>query len=237
MNYELYALKYPAIVGMIMPILLTSYMAFYYSPHIFGSISSLWRFIGTLLPIALIYGAIGYFASELFRGVSKLLFQFPMFKEDETEMPTTQLLLWSSKKRLSIGMIKKVAEKIKADYDIKLFNEEEEKANIYEAKRTIVDAVGKIRECTRSNPNLLKYNISFGFWRNYLGASVCAFVYFIILLCADLFFEIGVWKYILIASIIQVLLGIIGFVFLKYKGYAYARALYNAYISESNYKW
>ena len=80
MNYELYARKYPAIVGMIMPILLTSYFALYWFPQIFGSISSLWRFIGTLLPIALIYGAIGYFASELFRGVSKLLFQFPMFK-------------------------------------------------------------------------------------------------------------------------------------------------------------
>ena len=237
MNYELYARKYPAIVGMIMPILLTSYMAFNFAPHIFGCISSLWRFIYTLLPIALIYGAIGYFASELFRGVSKILFQFPLFKEDETEMPTTRLLLWSSKKRLSFGMIKKVAEKVKADYDIKLLDEEEEKENLYEAKRTIVDAVGKIRERTRSNPNLLKYNISFGFWRNYLGATVCALIYFIILLCTDMLFEIGVRKYILIAFIIQIILGLIGFVFLKYKGYAYARALYNADISESNYKW
>lgn len=72
-----------------------------------------------------------------------------MFKEDETEMPTTKLLLWTSDKRKSEVEIRQIARKIFEDFGIKLLTKEEEIANLPEAKRTIVDAVGKIREVTR----------------------------------------------------------------------------------------
>jgi hypothetical protein len=102
------------------------------------------------------------------------LFQFRLFKEDETEMPTTKLLLWSSAERKSEADIKQIAAKVEADFGIRLLSKDEEIANPSEAKRAIVDAVGKIREVTRKNENLQQYNRKYGFCRNYLGACVYA---------------------------------------------------------------
>ena len=64
------------------------------------------------------------------------MFQFRLFKEDETEMPTTKLLLWSSDVRKSEADIKRIAEKIKTDFGIQLLSKDEEIANLSEAKRT-----------------------------------------------------------------------------------------------------
>ena len=228
-NYELYARKYPAIVGMLLPILSTASLILDNIPQIQGAISNLLYKISVFVPVVGIYAAIGYFARQLFRDASKCLFQFPIFKEDETEMPTTQLLLWTSSKRMSSSMIEQVALKINNDFGIKLLSKKEERQDLLEAKRTIVDAVGKNRECTRTNQNLLQYNIDFGFCRNYLGATVYALVILLIILIINIV-GWGYWLYTLIAFIIQLILGIIAFFTLKYKGNAYARALFNAYI-------
>lgn len=236
-NYELYARKYPAILGMLLPALMTAGLILNGCPEFLDNLSSIPRRIVVFIPIGGIYAAIGYAARQLFRDVSKILFQFPLFKEDETEMPTTRLLLWSSKKRLSSSMINKLASKVYEDFGIQLLNEKEERQDLQEAKRTIVDAVGKIREKTRSNPNLLQYNIDFGFCRNYLGASVCALILLLIILIINILTGIGIWYDTLIAIALQIVFGVIAFITLKSKGYSYARTLFNAYASDAEYDW
>jgi hypothetical protein len=53
----------------------------------------------------------------------------------------------------------------------------------------------------------------------------------------NIFDVVDNWQITLIALAFQVLLGIIVFVSLKSKGYSYARALFNAYIGNSEYNW
>ena len=167
-DYELYARKYPAIVAMLIPAALTSYLLLNNFPNIIGIGNIIIESLAYFVPIAIIYGAIGFFARSLFRDASKMIFQFPMFKEDETDMPTTRLLLWNDSKALSKNEIEIIAKKVKDDFGIRLLSQEETIKNPQEARKTIVSAVGKIREVTRDNPNLLNYNIDFGFCRNYL---------------------------------------------------------------------
>lgn len=236
-DYETYARKYPAIISMLIPAIVTTQILsswFSQFQDCFGTVLSL---IGIFVPVGVVYGAIGYFARQLFRDASKMFFQFPLFKEDETEMPTTKLLLWSDKKRMSANMIKSIAAKLKEDFGIKLLSEAKEQNNLLEAKKTIVDGVGKIREVTRNNPNLLQYNIDFGFCRNYLGGAVYSTSFLLIILFLNIFDVVDNWQITLIALAFQVLLGIIVFVSLKSKGYSYARALFNAYIGNSEYNW
>lgn len=236
-NYELYARKYPAIVGMLLPALLTVSLITDNIPQFQDVFDNLLCKLGVYVPVVVIYGALGYFMRSLFRDASKHLFQFPLFKEDETEMPTTQLLLRNGKMRLSNSMINQIASKVENDFGIKLLSASKEQQNPLEAKRTIVDAVGKIREYTRKNPNLHQYNIDFGFCRNYLGATVYALAIMIIILCINLILDKGDWRYTLFALIVQLIFGMIVFLTLKSKGYAYARALFNAYLSGSEYEW
>lgn len=150
-------------------------------------------------------------------------------------MQTTQLLLWSSNKRKSEDEIKQIASKIFTDFGIKLLTKEEEIANLSEAKRTIVDAVGKIREVTRKNENLQQYNRKYGFCRNYLGACVYAIGVIIIALIVNFILGMTYTKILLISLIIQVLLGVIDYMSYKSKGYDYARAMYNAYMTGVEY--
>ena len=110
-------------------------------------------------------------------------------------MPTTKLLLWSSEKRLSANAIKTIATKLKEDFGIKLLSETKEQSNLLEAKKTIVDGVGKIREVTRNNPNLLQYNIDFGFCRNYLGGAVYSTSFLLIVLFLNILGVAGDWKF------------------------------------------
>ena len=90
-DYELHARKYPAIVAMLIPAVLTFYLLLNNFPNIISIGNNIIESLAYFLPIAIIYGAIGYFARSLFRDASKMIFQFPMFKEDETDMPTTRL--------------------------------------------------------------------------------------------------------------------------------------------------
>lgn len=157
-KYEKEARVYPAIVGMIIPIILTTLYVTSFIPDTLDVWKSIIAKIGLFIPVALIYGALAYWVRQLFIDASKQLFQFRLFKEDETEMPTTKLLLWSSAERKSEADIKQIAAKVEADFGIRLLSKDEEIANPSEAKRAIVDAVGKIREVTRKNENLQQYN-------------------------------------------------------------------------------
>ena len=112
-KYEKEARVYPAIAGMIIPIILTTLYVTSFIPQTLDIWESIIVKIGLFIPVALIYGALAYWIRQLFIDASKRLFQFRLFKEDETEMPTTKLLLWSSDVRKSEADIKRIAEKIR----------------------------------------------------------------------------------------------------------------------------
>ena len=228
-KYEKEARVYPAIAGMIIPIILTTLYVTSFIPETLNIWESIIAKIGLFIPVALIYGALAYWIRQLFIDASKLLFQFRLFKEDETEMPTTKLLLWSSNVRKSEADIKRIAEKIKTDFGIQLLSKDEEIANLSEAKRTIVDAVGKIREVTRNNRK-------YGFCRNYLGACVYATSAIILALAANFILDMPYASVLFVALGAQVLLGIIDYASYKSKAYDYARAMYNAYITGAEYE-
>ena len=230
-KYEKEARVYPAIAGMLIPIILTTLYITSFIPETFDVYEAIIAKIGLFIPVALIYGALGYWIRQQFIDASKQLFQYKLFKEDETEMPTTKLLLWNSPVRKSETDIKLIAAKVKREFGIQLLSKDEEEANPSEAKRTIVDAVGKIREVTRKNENLQQYNRKYGFCRNYLGACVYATGAIILALVVNFILDMPYARILLIALAIQVLLGIIDFASYKSRGYDYARAMYNAYIT------
>lgn len=235
-KYVKEARVYSAIVGMIIPIILTTLYVTSFVPDTIEVWKSIIAKIGLFIPVALIYGALAYWMRQLFIDASKLLFQFRLFKEDETEMPTTKLLLWSSDMRKSETEIKQIAAKVKADFGIQLLSKDEELANPSEAKRAIVDAVGKIREVTRKNENLQQYNRKYGFCRNYLGACVYAIGTIILALIVNLILDMPYTRILLVALFVQVLFGLIDYTSYKSKANDYARAMYNAYITGEEYE-
>ena len=229
-NYTKYARVIPSIAAMLIPLLLTAM----YLINLEADTISLWgniqNYILKFIPAALIYSALGYFGREIFRSTSKILFQFCLFKENETEMPTTKFLLWSTNE-FSVEKKRAIAKKVKERFDIKLLSKPKEASNIHEAKLTIVDAVGAIRNVTREDPILLQYNQEFGFCRNYLGGSVYAFALILLSLIANLFLNFIPGYYIWIAAIVQLVFDVILFISLKYRGKAYARQLYNSFVT------
>ena len=91
------------------------------------------------------------------------------------------------------------------------------------------------RLVTRKNENLQQYNRKYGFCRNYLGACVYAIGVIIIALIVNFILDMTYTKILLISLIIQVLLGVIDYMSYKSKGYDYARAMYNAYMTGVEY--
>lgn len=236
-KYEKTARVYPCIAGSIIPIILSGIFVFRFFPSGWGLWETFIAKISVFIPITVFYAALGFWCRTIIANTSKLIFQFPLFKQDETMMPTTQLLSWKSEKRKSEQDIKNIAKKVKVDFGIKLLSEKEEEINPDEAKRTIVDAVGKIREVTRDNENLQQYNRLYGFFRNYLGACVYAIVFIIFAIAINYIchLEYGVIMWSGLAF--QLALGFISFLILKMIGFEYAKALFNAYITGASYTY
>lgn len=231
-NYTKYARVLPAVVSMILPCISTIYFI-YHIPSVrqfFAvDVHRMWEALVVIFPCSLIYGAIGYSARELFRSISKIMFQYQLFNEDETKMPTTNLLIFS-KSSFSENYILKIMQKIHADFGLKLKSKEEQLENEIEARKEIANVVQLIRNVTRCDKILLQYNIQFGFLRNFMGGVVVAFTVSSLLLV----FSVGLgvsWLIHLIICIIDVFILISSFVILKYRARAYARQLYAAYLT------
>jgi hypothetical protein len=114
-----------------------------------------------------------YFVTSTARLIGKGIFEHLFFK-DSLYLPTTSFLLYSDK-TLSISNKKAIRAKIEAEFPIRLFSENKEAADELEARRTINDAVGHIRQKLKGGHMILKRNIQYGFWRNLIGGSVIAF--------------------------------------------------------------
>ena len=135
-KYTKYARIYPAVVAMLLPSMaLTQYL---YNLEIFKElfkqISDSWEFVILFIPSALIFSSIGYLARDFFRSISKILFQYPLFKEDETCMPTTDLLIYK-KSSYSSTYIDKIMDHIEKDLGLKLKRKEEQSMNEIETEK------------------------------------------------------------------------------------------------------
>ena len=86
-----------------------------------------------------------------------------MFKKDETEMPTTQMLLWRNE-IISPEYHNEIAAKVKETFGRKLPTRKEEEADHGLSKMRIAEIVSQIRQNCRGDEILRQYNIEFGFF-------------------------------------------------------------------------
>ena len=229
-EYTKKAIVYPAVIAA-MVCSFPTLILLYNVPSIYTYVLCWWRFLILIIPTAVIYGAIGFFLRELFRSTSKWLFQFRVFNEDETQMPTTDTLIYSEH-LLSSDSINKISAKIKSDYDIYLDDEEDQKKDEQNARIKIAEAVRLIRQNTRQDKFLLRRNINYGFWRNLLGGWVWTMVVTLVLtiigMCCDLGINSIMWGLFIIEFIFFILFWR---VFMPQSAREYARQLYTTYLS------
>lgn len=227
-TYEKYARLYPVIVAMLIPLILFIIIGKELA-NLYLQLNDIWNILISIIPASLITTALGYGVKLVARSTSKKLFQFPLFKEDETKMPTTDYLLWSTK---FVSKQKKqlIREKIKQEIGLELLDEVQESQNENEARLLIVDAVSQIREKTRDNTVLFNYLCSFGFIRNFLGANVWALLITILYMSYNFFIPIVSYKIAVGSVILVVLLFPLFYMFLRQAGREYARQLFTTFL-------
>lgn len=185
-KYIRVARVYPSVLGMLPTcILLAMCMGEWFPKYeaLVGNVKWVLCLIGGT---ALVSMAVGYLVGELFKETSKWLFQYPLFKKDETKMPTTQMLLWQNE-IISPEYHNEIAAKVKETFGRKLPTCKEEEAEPGVSKMRIAEIVSQIRQNCRGDEILRQYNIEFGFCRNYLGASVWSIIFIITLLSKEIF--------------------------------------------------
>lgn len=127
-EYERHAYLYSAWSALLVPCLLTIWITWSILPSELDTFHMIQKTLGIVASSAVVYAALGFYIRELFRSTSKMIFQFPLFKEDETKMPTTELLLWKNK-LLSRSQIEQVHHKLQAQYDYLMLDEQQEYAD------------------------------------------------------------------------------------------------------------
>ena len=217
-KYERTARLYPAILSSIVPAVIVLAIIWELQiPTVKQFLGWSYRLVTLSIGTALIASAIGFWGKELCRNTSKLLFQFPFFKEDETEMPTTKLLI-SEETSFGKYQLAKLFAKINNDFNVDLIDLKRQYSpnNSYEYRKEVVAVVALIRQKTKGDPILLNYNIRYGFGRNLLGGTN--------------FMNMGVTvRQLLFALILQIALFLITLLFFKQTAREYARQLFYSY--------
>jgi len=224
--YERRARLYPVVITMTLPFGLLSY---FFTSLIPIETNLATRIIISLVPTGLLTAAFSFYFKNVIRSISKWIFQFRYFKEDESYMPTTELLLWNNS-RFTDSYKKRIRENIKETFNVKLYTKESETKNEREARRLIAETIPQLRNITRDNDILFDYNCYFGSVRNALGGCMVAMAMLIILFFANL-------KYAIVPTLLLVVLlalYLFCFIFakplLRHFGYEYARKLYDAFM-------
>lgn len=230
-EYERHAYLYSAWVALMLPCFLTAWGVWHFLPTMLDVLQGIVTFVSVFASCAVIYAAVGFYIRELFRSTSKLLFQIPMFKEDETKMPTTEFLMWKNN-YISRSQIEKVHAKLQSQYNYMMMDEQQEEADEQEARRNIVGAVGIMRNATRDDKVLLQSNYRYGFQRNLLGGLVWSFVFVLLFLILNNILALQYTLICLTAMFLILLQGFIAFSVMKYASRNYARALITAFISK-----
>ena len=228
-TYSRHAYLYSAWTAMLIPCMLASAMIYYYSPT--SELQDLWKAVTTSIPLV-VFLALGYFLRERIRATSKILFQFPLFKEDETHMPTTDFLMWSSD--YSDEMKKAIRKKVKLDFNYTMPSKEDEKKDEQAARKNIAAIVGSMRNKARESGDVVytQANYRYGYNRNLLGGLVWSFLITIFLMGLNFLIQSVSYKWFIIALILIVLWGLLEYlVFYKYSARNYARQLFDTYLA------
>lgn len=230
-EYERHAYLYSAWTALFVPCLVTIWVTWGVLPSKLGTLHIILKALGVVASSAVVYAALGFYIRELFRCTSKLIFQFPMFREDETKMPTTEFLMWKNKK-LSHTQIEQVHHIMQSQYNYMMLTAQQENDDEQEARRNIVGAVGIMKEATRGNKMLLQCNYRYGYQRNLLGGLVWSFMIVLLLLIASYVYNLkymaGCW----LALIFVLIQGVVAFFFMKYAARNYARTLIITFFSK-----
>lgn len=228
-TYSRHAYLYSAWIAMLIPCLLASTMVYYYEPTY--ELQDLWKAVTASIPLV-VFLAIGYFLRERIRITSKLLFQFPLFKEDESHMPTTDFLMWSSD--YSDEKKKAIRKKVLKDFNYTLPSKEDEKIDENKARKTIAAIVGSMRKKARESGDIVytQANYRYGYNRNLLGGLVWSFLITIGLMVLNFFIKSICYQWFIEALTLIILWWLLEFfVFYKYSARNYARQLFDTYLA------
>jgi hypothetical protein len=225
--YEKRARLYPVIVTMALPFCLLFYLLMSILSIDYSLVT---RVIMSLIPTGIVIAAFSFYLKNIIRSISKWIFQFAFFKEDESYMPTTELLLWNNCK-LTDNKKRQIREKIRSDFNVELPTKSTETKNEQQSRKLIAETVPRIREITRGNVILFDYNCYFGSIRNALGGCVVAEVIVVISLIMNLIYLIiPIWTPIIICTLYLFCI-ILAKPLLNHFGYEYARKLYDVFLS------
>lgn len=228
-TYSRHAYLYSAWTAMLIPCILTSAMIYYYEPA--TEIKDLWKALTTCIPIV-VFLALGFFLRERIRVMSKLLFQFPLFKEDETKMPTTDFLMWSSD--YSEEMKKAIRKKVKQEFSYTMPTRNEEQKDEKAARMNIAAIVGSMRNVARDSGDVVytQANYRYGYNRNLMGGLVLSFIITLFLMLLNHFMNSICYKWFVAAMVFIIIWLLIEyFVFYKFSARNYARRLFETYLA------
>lgn len=112
-----------------------------------------------------------YIYSLVIREVSKH-FQRKYFTGDSARgFPTTYLMMYSDN-TFSNNYKDKYRKLISNQFGFELLNKEEEEANLIEAKKRLNEATDLVKAEIQDGYLVLKHNIWFGFYRNFIGGTI-----------------------------------------------------------------
>lgn len=229
-KYEKNAQLFPAIISAIIPGILIAQIVLTSFPIELEQMKLGYQLISTIVGIGLVSSAIRFWGMEICRTTSKFLFQFSLFKEDETNMPSINQLIYS-KSSFGRYQIDKIKEKIREDFKTDLFDV----ANVHgensiEHLKEIAGVVHQIRSKTREDQILLNYNIRYGFSRNLFGGLTIAFLMTILICLAERLSLIEIPIAYIMSSLFFLLIVIgLTFVFCKFTAREYSRQLFITY--------
>ena len=228
-TYSRHAYLYSAWTAMLIPCLLASSMIYYYEPT--TELQAFWKAATTSIPLV-VFLALGYFFRERIRATSKLLFQFPLFKEDETHMPTTDFLMWSS--AYPEEMKKAIRNKVKKDFNYMMPSKEDEQKDENVARKNIAVIVGSMRKKARESGDAvyIQANYRYGYNRNLLGGLVWSFIISAFMMILNFHIKSICYKWFVGDLALIVIWWLVEFfVFYKYSARNYARQLFDTYLA------
>lgn len=228
-TYSRHAYLYLVLTALLIPCILAFAMVFCYESA--TEIQNIWKTIISCIPVVVFF-ALGFLLKERIRATSKILFQFPLFKEDETKMPTTDFLMWSSD--YSYEMKKSIRNKVKKDFNFTMPTKDDEMKDEIAARKNIAAIVGSMRKMARESGDIvyIQANYRYGYNRNLLGGLVLSFLITLMLMVLNAFINSICYKWFIVAVFFIILWFVIEyFVFYKYSARNYARQLFETYLA------
>ena len=232
-KFERHSYLYSSWVALFVPCILSLYVGYDYIGSIAVIYDSSMNIVNKIIPASFMiafYAAVGFYLRNTFRLTSRHLFQYRLFKEDETEMPTTQILLYADA-TLPDETKDRVREKVYEKFNFKMKNREEERNDLLNAKKCIIQAVKYMRNATREDPILVQSNYRYGFQRNQLGGLVWSSLFCIVLLLISAFTNSGYTIVSLCALLAVALQGVGAYFMMKDEAKTYADTLISSFLS------